>query len=299
MGICYLEFTENAARLFCSRTGLIQRKIDMYAHQFDNPLISPPVKNLKPVGEKPSLPIISVLLVVSNLHLCQSLGALLEFYNLSLYWEFNVIGEAVSQKQALSIAAQEKPTLILVDWDLFQQLDEGIKTLENLSNTASTPKRNSKILVMSSRGDETSIFYTMQAGACGYILKENLPTQLHVALTATLNDQVYLCPEVAARFFRIFHLYQEKCAAVEPEETGGEPKESNPANGCTLTHREREVLELLVKGYRNQEIAQNLYITVATVKAHLTAIFEKLGVNSRSRAIVKSLQLGWVEKGKP
>ena len=56
----------------------------------------------------------------------------------------------------------------------------------------------------------------------------------------------------------------------------------------------RDVLKLLVEGYRNQEIASSLYITVATVKAHLTTIFEKLEVDSRSRAIVRSLHLGLV-----
>jgi DNA-binding CsgD family transcriptional regulator len=65
-------------------------------------------------------------------------------------------------------------------------------------------------------------------------------------------------------------------------------------NAVNLTNREREVLKLLVEGASNEKIAQSLYISVATVKAHLTGIFEKLGVKSRTLAIVKALKLGIV-----
>jgi DNA-binding NarL/FixJ family response regulator len=122
----------------------------------------------------------------------------------------------------------------------------------------------------------------MKAGALGYLLKENLLSQLHLAITTVSDGKIYMSPDVATKFFQIFHGYE------------GQKNQEHDGVLPLLTNREREVLRLLVQGYSNEEIAQDLYITVATVKAHLTAIFEKLGVKSRSRAIVRSLHLGIV-----
>jgi DNA-binding NarL/FixJ family response regulator len=120
----------------------------------------------------------------------------------------------------------------------------------------------------------------MQAGASGYVFKDRIATQLCDAIATILNDEVYLSPEVATHFFRLFHFYAGR--SLQAKHT------------IHLTEREQEVLHWLVQGASNEEIAQHLYITVATVKAHLTAIFEKLKVTSRSQAIVKALKLGLV-----
>ncbi|WRH68008.1 MAG: response regulator transcription factor [Planktothrix sp. GU0601_MAG3] len=234
------------------------------------------------------------MLVACELPFCKSLQVLLKVYNLSSSWQIKLVGNASSIKPVLSMAAQCQPGLIFLDWDLFQQPDEGIKIIRSLSQRSEENQNRSKILVLSSLGEESSIFATMQAGAWGYLLKENLPTQLPIAITAALNDQVYLCPEVAARFFHAFQIHQDQSTATQPKESSHQLTELNSYNPYNLTNREREVLKLLVEGYRNQEIAVSLYITVATVKAHLTTIFEKLDVDSRSRAIVRSLHLGLV-----
>lgn len=237
---------------------------------------------------------IAVMLVACELHFCKSLQVLLKVYNLSSSWQIKLVGNASSITPVLSMAAQCKPSLIFLDWDLFQASDQGIEMIRSLTQKSEQNQNSSKILVLSSLGEESSIFATMQAGAWGYLLKENLPAQLPIAITAALNNQVYLCPEVAARFFRAFQINQDQSTAPQPKELGNQLTELNSSNPYNLTNREQEVLKLLVEGYRNQEIASSLYITVATVKAHLTTIFEKLDVDSRSRAIVRSLHLGLV-----
>lgn len=112
------------------------------------------------------------------------------------------------------------------------------------------------------------------------MLKKDLPSQLHTAITTIIDDKSYLSPEVITSFFRIFHSYTEQSTKND--------------NAVNLTNREQEVLNLLAEGACNEKIAQSLYISIATVKAHLTGIFEKLGVKSRAMAIVRALKLGIV-----
>jgi len=238
--------------------------------------------------------IIPLMLVAQELLFFQSLKILLGFYKANPSWQFNIVGEAETQPEAIKLAVLEQPSLILLDMDFHQELEVAINTLAELNRLFN--KRNQekvKILAISSQKDEKVIFRAMQAGAFGYILKENLPSQLYSAMLMVLSGQVYLCPEVATQFFRGFHLYGQAGFS----DAGRSPSSLTSSDSHHLYHltqREQEVLELLVKGYCNEEIAKRLYITIATVKAHLTAIFEKLGVKSRSSAIVKSLELSIV-----
>ena len=226
--------------------------------------------------------LISVLLVGDEGKFQHSLDALLELYNLSASQQFNIVGGANSRDQAVRFVIERQPSLILLDIDLFEKIDEGIKALTDFKNLSDRKSNDGKTLVLSRQGEDTTIFRAMKAGALGYLLKEDLLSQLHVAITTVIAGKIYMSPEVATKFFQVFQDYEGQ----KSQENGGELS--------LLTNREREVLRLLVQGSSNEEIAQALYITVATVKAHLTAIFEKLGVKSRSRAIVRSLQLGMV-----
>lgn len=266
----------------------------MQLNQVRNFSNQPSLHSFRSTNETKLPQAISVMLMVRDLHFCQSLQGLLDLYNFSSLWKFKLVGEADSIKQATGIILKEQPAIIFLDWDLFNNQDNGIQAVTKLRRLSenTTSKIKSKILVISSLGEESSVFYAMQAGASGYLLKQNLPSQLEAAITTTLNNQVFLCPEIAARFFRYFYCHHSQTALPEPVESLDEQTEMDSFSLGKLTSREREVLELLIEGYRNQEIANRLFITVATVKAHLTTIFEKLGVQSRSQAIVKSLSLG-------
>ena len=276
------------------QTILVLIGLDMRVNQLNHTSNQMPASVSRQIPKSILPETIAVMLVASELPFCKSLQVLLKVYNLSSSWQIKLVGNTSSIQPVLSMADQYKPGLIFLDWDLFKTPDQGIEMIRSLSQKSEQNQNDSKILVLSSVGEENSIFETMQAGAWGYMLKENLPTQLLIAITAALNNQVYLCPEVAARFFRAFQINQGKLTATQPNKSSNQPTELNSSNPYNLTHREQEVLKLLVEGYRNQEIASSLYITVATVKAHLTTIFEKLEVDSRSRAIVRSLHLGLV-----
>jgi DNA-binding NarL/FixJ family response regulator len=217
---------------------------------------------------------VSILLVDDEPLFRQGLKTLLNFYSHSSHLQFHVVGEAASVEQALNLNAQQKPALILLDLELAKT--DGVTFLFHLSQQS----YQGKVLVLSAHREDECVFRAMQAGARGYVYKDCLASQLCTAIETVLNQQIYLAPDVATGFFRMFHFYAgrsfQKCQSLH------------------LTEREQEVLQWLVQGASNEEIAKHLYVTVATVKAHLTGIFEKLGVNSRTQAIVKALKVGLV-----
>lgn len=217
---------------------------------------------------------VSVLLVDDDARFRQGLQTLLNFYSNHGPCRFQIVGEAVSSDQTLQVAAQQHPALILLDMELHQ--GDGIHTLLRLKEMA----YKGKVLVLSAHYEDDWIFRAMQAGACGYVVKDRLPTQLCEAISTVMRGEVYLSSEVATGFFRLFNFYSGRSIQMR--------------QSIHLTEREQEVLQWLVQGASNEEIAEQLFITIATVKAHLTAIFEKLTVTSRTQAIVKALKLGLV-----
>lgn len=169
------------------------------------------------------------------------------------------------------------PKIALLDMDLGE--GTGLDVLQRLK----TLGLETRVLSLSAHCEDEWIFQAMQAGAKGYVAKDKLATQLYDALRTVLQDEIYLDPQLTSRFFRLFH----SSTSIRPVPIEG--------TKIRLTDREREVLYWLVQGASNENIAKELYITVATVKAHLTAVFEKLKVRSRTQAIVKALKLGLVE----
>ncbi|MBE9050731.1 response regulator transcription factor [Nostocales cyanobacterium LEGE 11386] len=218
---------------------------------------------------------ISILLVDDEPHFRQGIRTLLNFYNNSSSVGLDVVGEAASVEQALKLTTEQHPALILLDLEL--PPEDGITALLRLGELS----YNGKVLILSAHQQDDWVFRAMQAGAWGYVFKDQLATQLCEAITTVINNKVYLPAEVATAFFRLFHYYTGHSLAAA-------------GTSIHLTEREREVLNWLVQGASNEQIAGHLFITVATVKAHLTAIFEKLSVTSRTQAIVKALKLGLV-----
>jgi DNA-binding NarL/FixJ family response regulator len=217
---------------------------------------------------------VSLLLVDDSQPFRQGIRTLLNFCNTNVTNQFEVVGEAVTAEQALHLIKMQHPTLVLLDMELVQS--DGLTVLAELKGLPHPPK----VLALSVHREDEWVFRAMQAGAQGYLCKDHVADQLVDAITTILRDEVYLSPEIATGFFRLFHFYAGQSLQA--------------CRSLHLTDREREVLHWLVQGASNDAIAQHLHVTVATVKAHLTAIFEKLKVTSRTQAIVKALKLGLV-----
>ena len=131
------------------------------------------------------------------------------------------------------------------------------------------------MLVLSSFADDERVFAAMQAGAAGYLLKDVEPEALADAIREVHRGRPALHPDVAARLMR--RVGEPAGAAVEH-----------------LTPREREVLQLVVEGYANKQIARRLRITEKTVKTHVSSILQKLGVPDRTAAAVLAIRQGLV-----
>jgi DNA-binding NarL/FixJ family response regulator len=218
---------------------------------------------------------ISILLVDDEERFRQGLRTLLSFYSTSASLPLNVVGEADCVEQVVKLAIQKSPDLILLDLELVNS--DGMTAMERLKDIS----YSGRVLVLSAHQEDQWIFQAMQKGAAGYVFKSRVANQLCDAINTVLKSEIYLPPEAASGFFRCF---QQNANSVY-----------KASSQLHLTEREQEVLQLLTQGASNEEIAKNLYVTVATVKAHLTNIFEKLKVSSRTQAIVAAIKLGLVQ----
>ncbi|NJO59786.1 MAG: response regulator transcription factor [Richelia sp. RM2_1_2] len=214
---------------------------------------------------------ISVLLVDDEVCFRQGLRTLLDFYSTQTSLTIDIVGEASSVDKLLKLTADKSPDLILLDLEL--AISDGITALVLLKEIS----YQGKVLILSGHQEEDWIFRAMQAGAAGYVFKNRIATQLCEAINAVMNSEIYLPSEVASRFFKYFQNYSDSSL--------------RSCQKLHFTDREKEVLRWLSKGVSNEEISQHLYITSATVKAHLSNIFKKLKVSNRSQAIVAALKL--------
>lgn len=217
----------------------------------------------------------SVLLVDDEERFRQGLRTLLNFYSINSALPIEIIGEADSLEQVVKFTTKNNPDLVLLDLELIHS--DGITILLRLKEISYT----GKVLILSAHEEDEWIFRAMQAGANGYVFKNHLGTKLYEAIDTVLKSDIYLPSEAANGFFRCFQTHSESALKI--------------LHQLHITQREQEVLDRLAQGASNEEIAKDLYVTVATVKAHLTSIFDKLKVTSRTQAIITALKLGLIQ----
>lgn len=218
----------------------------------------------------------SVLLADSNSSFRRGLRSLLEFYNNHSPAYCKVVGEAASGAQAQHLAASQHPSLVLLNVDLDNCWEATIELLKEFQQLERVPST----LLISDHQEPEYLFEGMQAGASGYLTKDHIATELLTAINTIASGQTYLSQEMVTSFFYLFQSHSkqaiEKCRLLK------------------LSKREQEVLKLLARGEPNEVIAQKLFISTATVKSHFTSLFEKLGVKSRTQALIRALRLGLV-----
>jgi DNA-binding NarL/FixJ family response regulator len=136
------------------------------------------------------------------------------------------------------------------------------------------------VLILSAYDDDQFVFKLLEAGAAGYLLKSIRGRELIDAVRAVYAGESVLHPSIARKVLNRF------------SPVSGRPKEQKPS--AVLTEREIEVLSLATRGLSNQDIANELSLSLRTVQAHLGHIFNKLQVSSRTEAVVRALKEGWV-----
>ncbi|MEI8389524.1 MAG: response regulator transcription factor [bacterium] len=195
--------------------------------------------------------------------------------------DINVIGEADDGEKAVEMAKELTPDVILMDIGL-PGID-GIEATQKIKDL----KIPSNILVFTSRDNEQDIFAALGAGATGYIMKGASPEQIVSSIRAINEGTAWLDPAIAKVVLR--KLTQKSQTTNYPSKNP-----SKAALAAGLTEREMEVLGLIVEGLSNAMIAERLFITRATAKAHVHSILQKLCVDDRTQAAVTAMKEGLV-----
>ncbi len=189
---------------------------------------------------------------------------------LALDPELEVVGEAANGAEALSMAHELEPDVVLMD--LLMPVMDGIAATEAIRRELP----DVEVIALTSVLEDRAVYGAMRAGAIGYLLKDTRADELCQAIKAAAAGQVQMSPSVVARLLR------EVPSPQEPE---------------PLTERETEVLRQLAQGKSNKEIAAALVIAEKTARTHVSNILAKLGVSSRTQAALHAVRTGLVSLG--
>ena len=190
---------------------------------------------------------------------------------LSIQDDINVVGESENGLIGYEMALELRPDIILMD--LVMDVMDGIESTKAI--LAEWPE--AKIIIVTSFIDDEKVYPALEAGAAGYMLKTSSASEIARAIRSTFQGRRVLEPEVTDKMLdklnekNVHHLYED------------------------LTVREMEVLLLIAQGHSNQEIADLLFITLKTVKTHVSNILSKLEVTDRTQAAIYAFKHELIE----
>jgi two-component system, NarL family, response regulator LiaR len=190
---------------------------------------------------------------------------------------FIVVGEAVDGDQAVELAKQLEPDVVLMDIDL--PVMDGITATQQIKSD----RTMTRILALSAFDNDTQVMGMLAAGADGYCLKSIEWEQLIAVIQLIQGGGAYLDPPVARKVARMLQPPSSPHIATTPQ-----------LPTPILSSREREVLKLIADGRSNQEIAEQLFLSLGTVKSYVRMILNKLSVDDRVQAAAKAVREGLI-----
>lgn len=187
--------------------------------------------------------------------------------------ELEVVGEAADGEQMVSLADKLKPDVIVAD-----------VAMPNLNGIEATKRIKAlypsiAILILTAYDFDQYVFTLLEAGATSYLLKDISSQELINGIYATYRGDSVLHPAIARKITQRFRGNHNNMSYQSYE---------------SLSDRELDVLKLAALGKSNKEIADELFLSIRTVESHVGHIFNKLGVNSRTEAVILALKRGWV-----
>lgn len=191
---------------------------------------------------------------------------------LSAQPDIEVVGEAEDGEKAVKLALELRPDIILMD--LVMDGMDGIQATKEIIERWP----DAKIIIVTSFLDDDKVYPALEAGATSYILKTSKASEIAEAIRKTFDGQTILEPEVTNKMMAKMRSKNESLPHEE------------------LTPREREVLLLMAEGKSNQEIADELFIALKTVKVHVSNILSKLDVEDRTQAVIYAFKHSLVKK---
>ncbi|MCK1795020.1 response regulator transcription factor [Streptomyces sp. XM4193] len=182
--------------------------------------------------------------------------------------DFRVVAEAPSAEEAVRLAGELVPDVVLMDLQFGDRM-LGPEATERIVSVPGGPR----VLVLTTYDTDADILNAIEAGATGYLLKDAPPEELAAAVRSAAAGRTALAPAVASRL--VGRMRQREAA---------------------LSRRETEVLSLVAEGLSNEQISKRLFLSQATVKSHLAHIYTKLGVDSRTSAVAAATSQGIIRR---
>jgi NarL family two-component system response regulator LiaR len=186
----------------------------------------------------------------------------------------SIVGEASNGEEVIALVNELKPDVVV--------MDIAMPKLNGIEATRQVKLINPRtgVLILSAYDDDEYVFALLKAGAAGYLLKSVGGDELVNAIKAIHKGEPVLAPSIAKKVLNYFKLPDKVPEMEEAEER--------------LSDRELDIIKLAARGLTNKEIADELHLSYRTIEGHLRDIFNKLGVGSRTEAVLHGLKKGWL-----
>jgi len=206
--------------------------------------------------------------------------------------DLEVVGEGENGEEAVALVRELEPDVVLMD--IRMPVMDG---LEATSAIAGLGVRT-RVLVLTTFDLDDYVFGALHAGASGFLLKDTPPAQLLDGIRVVSRGESLLAPSVTRQLIAEFVRRDPPLGMARWEATGsptGQADQAGLAGLTGLTGREKEVLVLVARGLSNQEIGQELFVTPATAKTHVSRLLMKLGARDRTQLVILAYESGLVE----
>ena len=184
--------------------------------------------------------------------------------------DIEVVGEAGDGKEAVEVARRERPDVILMDIRMPEM--DGLEATRRI--LAEPAGESTSVLILTTFDLDEYVFEALRAGASGFLLKDTLPDDLLAAVRVVADGEALLAPKITRRLIEEF--------VQQPSATAATPHPGLDS----LTDREREVLEAVARGLSNAEIAEELFMSHATAKTHVSRLLTKLDARDRAQLVM-------------